>query len=429
MPLTPEQLAKIREKEESLDEAHRRNPLNDYTEGWFHITLNVRKESPILGRVIGDAAAPDDAANAPRCVLTKLGEGVETEWLGISRYYPLCKCEAIQVMPDHIHALLHLLPGNKGHLGRIINGLMIGCTHHYWDTLGIPWREMRQQLEQTLKRTQGETEESRMAQSKSLRSEWQDPDHTRSLRGPALFTRGYNDVEAVTEEEIEIKREYIRNNPRKLLITRSKRDSFSVQRQRTSRNWHLDAVKRGLCADRFFRLDATALDSALATVLSRLNSTASFADSASSSITHSASSSLHLDVVGNVSLLAVERKLPLICHRADASRFEHQKAAVLQAARNGAVIVSAFISPKERDILKQLLQESLPVIEVMDNGFSDRYKPTGQSFYAMAEERLCQITPWTYVYQRDVKVSREMCMVMNELVRVISTEKEDWWKE
>lgn len=409
MPLTPEQLAKIREKEESLDEAHRRNPLNDYTEGWFHITLNVRKESPILGRVIGDVAAPDDAANAPRCVLTKLGEGVEKSWNANPSFYPGIENLAFQVMPDHVHGLVHLKPGNKKHLGQIVYGFMVGCTHAYWDTLGIPWREM--------------------TYVKGARApEWQDPDHTRSLRGPALFTRGYNDVEAVTEEEIEIKREYIRNNPRKLLITRSKRDSFSVQRQRTSRNWHLDAVKRGLCADRFFRLDATALDSALATVLPRLNSAPSSLDSASSSIAHSASSSLHLDVVGNVSLLAAERKLPLICHRADASRFGHQKAAVLQAARNGAVIVSAFISPKERDILKQLLQESLPVIEVMDNGFSDRYKPTGQSFYAMAEERLCQITPWTYVYQRDVKVSREMCMVMNELVRVVSTEKEDWWK-
>lgn len=402
MPLTPEQLAKIREKEESLDEAHRRNPLNDYTEGWFHITLNVRDKSSVLGRVIGDAAAPDDAANAPRCVLTKLGEGVEKSWNANPSFYPGIENLAFQVMPDHVHGLVHLKPGNMKHLGQIVYGFMVGCTHAYWDTLGIPWREM--------------------TYVKGARApEWQDPDHTRSLRGPALFTRGYNDVEAVTEEEIEIKREYIRNNPRKLLITRSNRECFSVQRQRTSRNWHLDAVRRGLCADRFFRLDATSLDSALATILPRLNS-------APSSIAHSAMPSLHLDVVGNVSLLAAERKLPLICHRADASRFEQQKAAVLQAARNGAIIVSAFISPKERDILKQLLQESLPVIEVMDNGFSDRYKPTGQSFYAMAEERLCQITPWTYLYQRDVKVSREMCMVMNELVRVITTEKEDWWK-
>lgn len=59
---------------------------------------------------------------------------------------------------------------------------MVGCTHAYWDTLGIPWREMTYE--------------------KGARApEWQDRDHTRSFRGPSLFVRGYNDVEAIGEEE------------------------------------------------------------------------------------------------------------------------------------------------------------------------------------------------------------------------------------
>ncbi len=410
MSLTPEQIAKIREKEKSTPDALKRNPLNDYTEGWFHVTLNVRGDAPVLGFLEGDADAPDGTANAPRCVLTPLGKAVEDVWRTVSSFHPMCECEEVQVMPEHLHALLHLSPANSEHLGIIINGLMIGGTHCYWDTLGIPWREMRRQKDATA----SPNGKGHKALDKALRAQWQDPDHTRSLRGPALFTRGYNDVEAVTPEEVEIKREYIRNNPRKRLITRSKRNRFTVSRNQHSRNWHIDAVRHGLFADQFFARNPLALERAFATVLPRLNGS---------------TSSFHLDVVGNISLLAAERKLPLICHRADAFRFEQQKAAVLQAARDGAVIISAFISPKERDILKQLLQERLPVVEVIDNGFSDRYKPAGQSFYAMAEERLCQITPWTYLYQRDVTVNREMCMVMNELVRVISTEKEDWWKE
>lgn len=480
MSLPPEQIAKIRAKEASTPDALKRNPLNNYTEGWFHVTLNVRDESPVLGYIIGDADAPEASANAPRCALTALGKEVEKEWKGIGRYYPLCVCEAIQVMPEHLHALLHLLPGNKGHLGRIINGLMIGCTHHYWDTLGIPWREMRKELEETLKRQTGGNNASTAlvsAQSKALRAQWQDRDHTRSFRGPALLCRGYNDVEAVTEEEIEIKRQYIRNNPRKRLITRSKKDRFTVKRDKYSQNWHIDAVRRGLCADRFFARDPLAMERALANIIPRLNCRTSSGNSSSGVATTGFSTSgvastgfssdvattgfssgvantgfssdvantgslstvinglggdilptLSLDYVGNGALLAAKRKLPLICHRADASRFEQQREAVLQAARDGAVIVSAFISPKEREIMKQLLQELLPVIEVVDNGFAERYKPIGKSFYAVAEERLCQITPWSYEYQRDVSVNREMCMVMNELVRVISTEKEDWWK-
>jgi hypothetical protein len=38
-----------------------------------------------------------------------------------------------------------------------------------------------------------------------------------------------------------------------------------------------------------------------------------------------------------------------------------------------------------------------------------------------------QITCWRYEYARETVVSREMCLVMNELARVISNQKEDWW--
>ena len=77
MALTPEQIAKIRKKEEETPDALKRNPLNDYTEGLFHVTLDVRGEAPVLGDIVGDAEAADGSTNAPRCVLTELGRKVE----------------------------------------------------------------------------------------------------------------------------------------------------------------------------------------------------------------------------------------------------------------------------------------------------------------------------------------------------------------
>lgn len=144
---------------------------------------------------------------------------------------------------------------------------------------------------------------------------------------------------------------------------------------------------------------------------------------------HPESGKPSLSYIGSANILASTRKLPLICHLADVALFEKQKAAVMQAARKGAVIVSAFISSKEREIKKQLLAEMLPVIEVIDNGFADRYKPSGKAFYACAENRLVQISPWTYEYNRNTKVTRNMCMVMNQLVRVITGVHDDWWKK
>lgn len=52
MPLTPEQIAKIRQKEAEMPEALKRNSLYDYTEGWLHVTLNVRGEAPVLGYLV-----------------------------------------------------------------------------------------------------------------------------------------------------------------------------------------------------------------------------------------------------------------------------------------------------------------------------------------------------------------------------------------
>ena len=414
---TPERIAKILQKLAETPEALKRNPLNRYVEGWFHITLNVREESTVLGRVVGDPDAADGSEDAPRCELTELGKAVENEWRAIGRFYPLCICEEIQVMPEHLHALLHLLPGNKGHLGRIVNGLMIGCTHHYWDTLGIDWRAMRKDIDESLKRYADSNDAATSKEKeKALRAEWQDRDHSRSFRGPALFVRGYNDVEAVNEEEIEIKRQYIRNNPRKRLITRSQQDCFRIMRCKHSPNWTVEVALRVLTADRFFSRNSDKREIAERNIMARLNLTEQ-------------STTTQLDYLGSRALMASDRKLPLICHRADASRFEEQKTAVLDAARKGYVIVSAFISPKEREIRNQLLLELLPFIEIVDNGFSDRYKPVGKAFYACAENRLVQISCWRYEYARETVVSREMCLVMNQLARVISKREDDWWKK
>lgn len=450
MPLTPEQLAKIAQKDAALPAALKRNATTNYYEGYFFITLNTRNYAPILSFITGRPDAPDDAPDAPACEYTELGRKVMAVWQTVPRFHPQVEIIAAEAMPDHFHGLLRLLPGNRKHLGHLVGSFMGGCTHGYWDTLGIDWRKDRAE---------------RLAKGAHALPPDRDRDHTCSFRGPSLFVRGYNDMEAVTPEQVQTKLRYIREQARRALIKGTLRDRFLVHRSCTARGWTLDTIRRGLRADRFYAHNPDRLEHILRSLLPRIpmqqaivsassSASSSASPSASSSASPSASSSASptasptaspsasssaspsasspkplLSYVGCSALLSAERKLPLVCHRSDAPFFERQRDAVLRAAREGAVIVSAFVSPKEREIGRLLLMEQLPVIEVCDNGFGDRYKPSGKSFYACAENRLVQISPWNYEYCPDLAVNREVCLVMNELARVIAGVGDGWWKE
>lgn len=137
---------------------------------------------------------------------------------------------------------------------------------------------------------------------------------------------------------------------------------------------------------------------------------------------------LTLDYIGNRELLSAYERVSLICHRADESFFAQQAETVLDAARHGCVVVSAFISSKEREVKRMLMQESLPIIEIMNNGFSTQYHPYGSAYDACMAGRMVQISPWTFCPQSECKLTREICLVMNELVRVISKAPDNWWK-
>lgn len=417
MPLTPEQLAKIAQKDAALPAALKRNATTNYYEGYFFITLNTRNYAPILSFITGRPDAPDDAPDAPACEYTELGRKVMAVWQSVPRFHPQVEIIAAEAMPDHFHGLLRLLPGNRKHLGRMVNGFMIACTHDYWDTLDIKWRDMKKDPNKS---------------DRDASRDWYDRDHTCSFRGPSLFVRGYNDMEAVTPEQVQTKLRYIREQARRALIKGTLRDRFLVHRSCTARGWTLDTIRRGLRADRFYAHNPDRLEHILRSLLPRipmLPAIVSASPTASPTASPSASSPKPLlSYVGCSALLSAERKLPLVCHRSDAPFFERQRAAVLRAAREGAVIVSAFVSPKEREIGRLLLMEQLPVIEVCDNGFGERYKPSGKSFYACAENRLVQISPWNYEYCPDLAVNREVCLVMNELARVIAGVGDGWWK-
>lgn len=429
--MTEEQRYRISQSIEALPDALRRDPSINYSEGVFHVTLNVRERYCVLGAIDTQKRTIN---------LTDIGEAVDKCWLQIPKFYPNVELIEHQVMPEHFLGLLrmktsYMRNGWKITLGRVIGGFMTGCTHGYWDALGLDWQSS------TDRQAYG---------SKEYRKQYQDEAHSHSFRGPSLFVRGYNDVEAIGEDEVQTKIEYIRTNIERRITRGENPQLFHVHRNKKSANWTPERIMRGLCADRRIATDRSKQEEAWRQLTEKGYKNRRSRESATLQFDGNTPT---LDLVGNMELL--RRPLyPLICHRADAALFERQKAAVLRVAKEqGAVIVTACVSPKERSIVRLLQQELLPVIEIMDNGFSSKYKPTGKAFYAMAEARRLEVTPWEYEYRRremrpqkdahgnpilDAQgqpemeevpdITLEMCMVMSELVRTISQKEDGWWQ-
>ena len=133
------------------------------------------------------------------------------------------------------------------------------------------------------------------------------------------------------------------------------------------------------------------------------------------------------DGVGNVALLMSEHFAPVHVRSVMVKAAEHGDSEPLRnymngcvlSARRGAVMVSPFISPQEKQVMKVLLQEQHPFVLLTDNGFRDYYKPADELFDACAEGRLLILSPWPYDEGKR-HISRSECVALNEMAEEIS---------
>lgn len=122
-----------------------------------------------------------------------------------------------------------------------------------------------------------------------------------------------------------------------------------------------------------------------------------------------------LHAMGNSRLLQLPQRVAVRLSR----HFTHDElqrrcAELLEEARQGAVLVSPFISPGERLVERLALAEGLPLVRLMDTGFSPFYKPDGRYFETCAAGTLLLLTPFEFQSQRTA-LSRQTCERLNEL--------------
>lgn len=130
--------------------------------------------------------------------------------------------------------------------------------------------------------------------------------------------------------------------------------------------------------------------------------------------------------VGNVALLQVEKYAPVHVRRTmideamhgDNTRLRNYMNGCVLAARQGAVMVSPFISDKEKEVMIVLLAEEHPVIYIADNGFRDYYKPSDGLFDAVAAGRVLILSTWDYDPSKR-HVTRPECVAMNQMAEEI----------
>ncbi len=127
--------------------------------------------------------------------------------------------------------------------------------------------------------------------------------------------------------------------------------------------------------------------------------------------------------IGNHFLLQWPVRVPIQCSRKlSAEALARRQSALLALARKGAVLISPCISPGEKQIARAAMEEGLPLVVLLENGFPPLYKPPRVYFEACARGHLLMLAPWPHHAGRWA-ITRERCLALNALAKRLSTEE------
>lgn len=122
---------------------------------------------------------------------------------------------------------------------------------------------------------------------------------------------------------------------------------------------------------------------------------------------------------GNALLLRNPFKRQVVVHRKDTpEEFQRQKDECIEEIVKGGLLVSPFISPREKEIFEVAIRNNGRIIYVQQNPFGERYKPSGREFDLCSKGRLLIIVPvngFENITMREIflkmnKISEEICV-------------------
>lgn len=174
---------------------------NDYTaRRMYMITMVTEGRRPLFGQVMGRSEAVETSPEAPHIELSPLGAAVAEIWQSISSHHPEVKVVALQMMPDHLHAILFVKERMEKPLGKVLLGVKQACNKAFREVMSVEFVTVAQQHAQ------------------------------RCRENGLLFAKGFNDQILLRDGQLERWLTYLKDNPRRLLMKRENPDLFRVQR-------------------------------------------------------------------------------------------------------------------------------------------------------------------------------------------------------
>ena len=324
---------------EKIPSMHRRMVGHDYQERQMYmITMVTEDRRPLLGQVVGKSDALPGTPDVPRTEPTELGRSVERCWHEIALRYPQIEVLAFQLMPDHFHGILFVKERIEKPLGKVLLGFKQGCNKAFRAL--VPSVASVAVLQQ-------QTEQAKDGRKHGL-----------------LFEPSYNDKLLLQKDQLKRWNDYLRDNPRRLLMKREHPDLFRVQRGLTVGNMSFSAI-------------------------------------------------------GNRFLLQRPVLLQVQCsRRLTEAEIQERVAYFTKAAARGAVLVSPSISPGEKAVMRAAFEQGFPLIYLQENGFTDLAKPGGQRMEACARGQLLILAPWEHHNERTT-ISRNQCLSLNDMARTL----------
>lgn len=303
--------------------------------GIYHMILVIPSRAPLLGKLV----IPDDDPMQAYVERSELGKAVIHDLAQISQRHPEIKLLQYCLMPNHLHAILHVTaPMSQG---------ILAVVRGFWQ--GVK----KLSLDPTTHKVSFISRDTIREQN-------------------VIFTEKPFIRPMSTRGQLQSMIRYVQMNPARLATKRLKPGFFCVQH---------DVEING----RMY------------------------------------------DAVGNIVLLQYEHYAPVHVRNMwvkDAEEHGYNQPlrdymnGCVFTARQGTVMVSPFISPKEKEVLTILLKEKHPIIFLVDNGFGDYFKPSKALFDAVAEGHLLLLSPWRHDPDKR-HISRADCVALNAMAEEI----------